>query len=109
MNHSTDGYELYRLLSDGQPHSVEVNGSTYRFQFQGHRTGSNNWLEVTPGNGTSKKWGWGWSSEVCWQCLQDLERGWKTPQRHPFQAYVIERGEEQPLPPPGVHSGRPCG
>lgn len=94
MNHSTDGYELYRLLSDGQPHSVEVNGSTYRFQFQGHRTGSNNWLEVTAQGSASQKWGWGWSNEVCWHCLQDLEQGWNGPRKHPFRPYVAQADEE---------------
>lgn len=94
MNHSTDGYELYRLLSDGQPHSVEVNGSTYSFQFQGHRTGSNNWLEVTAQGGASQKWGWGWSSEVCWQCLQDLEQGWNTPRLHQYRPYRADSSEE---------------
>jgi len=90
MNHSIDGYELYRLLSGGEPHVVEVNGSTYRLQFQGQRTGANNWLEVTPTNGASQKWGWGWSSEVCWHCLQDLEQSWHGPRKHPFRPYVAQ-------------------
>jgi hypothetical protein len=82
-----DGYSLYLLLADGSPHTAEVNGSPYRFQFEGERAGAKNWLLVTAPDGSSQKWGWGWSSEVCWHCLQDIERGWETRRVHAFKPF----------------------
>jgi len=35
----------------------------------------------------SQKWGWGWSSEVCWHCLSDLEQGWETLRKYPYKPY----------------------
>jgi hypothetical protein len=87
MNQGTDGYELYRLFSDGEAHDLELKGSRYRFLFRGHRTGANNWLEATAEDGESKQWGWGWNSEVCWNCLGDLEQGWGAPRKHPYKPY----------------------
>jgi len=46
---------LYRLLADGSPHSLEVNGNSYLFQFQGQRAGASDWLEVTAESGESQK------------------------------------------------------
>lgn len=80
MNHSIDGYELYRLLSDGEPHSVEVNGSTYRLQFQGDRIGVWSWLVVADAQGGEIRLSPGWSSEACWNALTTIEQGrWATP------------------------------
>ena len=75
-----DGYELYRLLSGGQPRSLEVNGSTYRFQFQGDRMGVWSWLLVTDDQGDEVQLAHGWSSEACWNALVTLQQGrWATP------------------------------
>ncbi len=87
MTNPIDAYSLYRLLADGSLHTIEIGGSLYQFQFKGERAGANNWLEVTATDGTMQKWGWGWSSEVCWHCLQDLERGWDQPKRHPHKPF----------------------
>jgi hypothetical protein len=86
-----DGYGLYELINDGQEHTAKVAGVTYRFAFRGQRYGSNNWLEVTGPNGTVKKWGWGWNSEVCWKCLDDLANGWEGPHRHKYRPYTGEQ------------------
>ena len=80
MNHLIDGYSLYRLLSDGEPHSIDVNGSNYRLQFQGDRIGVWSWLLVTDTKGQEIQLGHGWSTEACWNALSTLERGlWSTP------------------------------
>ena len=80
MNHSIDGYELYRLLSDGEPHSVEVNGRTYRLQFQGDQIGVWSWLLVADAQRDEIRLSPGWSSEACWNALTTIEQGrWATP------------------------------
>lgn len=84
-----DGYQLYDLIKDGMPQSVAVGEATFQFQFKGQKFGSSNWLEVTAANGDTKKWGWGWSCEVCWHCLQDLEQSWDKPQRHRYKPYAV--------------------
>lgn len=80
MNHPVDGYSLYRLLSDGEPQNVEVNGSSYRFQFQGDRMGVWSWLLVADAQGEEIHLSPGWSSEACWNALTTIEQvRWATP------------------------------
>ena len=75
-----DGYELYRLLEKGQSCTAKVSGTTYRFQFEGVKTGAHNWLRVTDTRGESIQLSPGWSSEACWNALTTLERGcWASP------------------------------
>ena len=75
-----DGYSLYRLLFDGKPSSIEVNGKTYRLQFQGDRIGVWSWLLVADAQGDEIHLSPGWSSEACWNALATLEQGrWATP------------------------------
>lgn len=52
-------YNLYPLLSNGEEALVEHGGVTYRFQFQGHRVGSESYLRVINPEGEVKKFGWG--------------------------------------------------
>ena len=80
MNHSIDGYELYRLLSDGEPHTIEVNGSTCCLQFQGDRIGVWSWLLVADAQGGEIRFSPGWSSEASWNALTTIDQGrWATP------------------------------
>ena len=75
-----DGYELYRLLSDGESHSIEVNSSSYHLQFQGDRIGAWSWLLVKDAKGEEIRLGHGWSTESCWNALTTIERGlWSEP------------------------------
>jgi len=89
-----DGYQLYDLIKDGMPQSVAVGETTFQFQFKEQKFGSCNWLEVTVANGEPKNWGLGWSCEVCWHCLQDLERGWDKPQSHRYKPYGVNDYED---------------
>jgi hypothetical protein len=82
-NAPCDGYELYRLLKDGVPQSLLVNGSTYTLQFEGQKTDVQSWLLVTDEHGGSIRLAPGWSSEACWNALTTLERGlWEKPVGH---------------------------
>lgn len=91
-----DGYTLYNQLAAGEAYTADIESETYRFQFKGTRYGSNNWLEVTAKNGETKKWGWGWNSEVCWRCLNDLEEGWDAQQKRPYKPYEGSMSDEPP-------------
>jgi hypothetical protein len=85
MEHN--GYTLYDLLKDGAETTITHNGTTYTLRFVGQKTGSDNYLLVKDGRGQEKKYGWGWSSEICWRFLSHLEAGWDTPQRPSYKAY----------------------
>jgi hypothetical protein len=73
----TSGYDLYQLLAEGAEKTVEYLGTRYQMKLCGTPYGSNNWLRVKGPDGQSKKWGWGWDSEVCFRCLTDLRDGWE--------------------------------
>lgn len=75
-----DDYLLFRLLDDGEAHTITYGGKAYTFQFMGERIGSENYLSVKAGNGEEKRFGWGWSGEQVWRALDHLKRGWDTPQ-----------------------------
>lgn len=71
----TEGYHLFEVLDDGERHSIEFLGQTYRMQFKGVRHGSQNHLEVTLPDGKVGKWGWGWESALCFKVLDNLREG----------------------------------
>lgn len=79
-NAPCDGYELYRLLKDGSPQSLEVNGGKYTLQFEGQKPDVQSWLRVADQNGQSIRLAPGWSSEACWNALSTVEQGrWAAP------------------------------
>jgi hypothetical protein len=90
-----DGYQLYEALKDGKRQQIEFQGSTYIMQFCGSAYGAENYLLVEAEDGTQKRWGWGWNSDVCFQCLRDLKDGWDN-QKERYQPYRVkaEVGEE---------------
>jgi len=84
-----DGYELYEALKDGECQRIEFEGAIYKMQFCGVPYGSENFLLVEAKDGTQKRWGWGWNSDVCFQCLQDLRMGWSN-QKERYKPYRVK-------------------
>jgi hypothetical protein len=84
-----DGYQLYEAIKDGKRHQIEYQGVTYQMEFCGVAYGSNNYLLVEAEDGTQKRWGWGWNTEVCFQCLSDLRDGWENLKER-YQPYKIK-------------------
>ena len=70
-----DDYLLFRLLDDGEAHTITYSGKTYTFQFMGERIGSENYLSVKASSGEEKRFGWGWSGEQVWRALEHLKMG----------------------------------
>jgi hypothetical protein len=81
-----DGYHLYNLLRHGEAITLTYEEETYTLQFIGESTGANNYLLVTKGT-EEKRFGWGWNVEQCFHLINQLERGWNTPQRPPYRKY----------------------
>jgi hypothetical protein len=84
-----DGYDLYEALKDGKRQPIEFQGATYAMQFCGVSYGSDNYLLVEAEDGTQKRWGWGWNSDVCFQCLRDLRKGWSN-QKERYNPYRVK-------------------
>lgn len=80
-----DGYGLYDQLDTGDPVNVTVRGVTYRMQFQGVRFGGMNWLEVMSQDGEERKYGRGWESVQVFEALEEMQKGWATPQRYKYR------------------------
>ena len=96
INHEDpgSGYVLYDLLADGSEQKVLYRDEQYSMQFRGMQYGANNWLRVEGPDGKAKKWGWGWNSDVCYKCLDDMRGGWnKTDGR--YKRYNKEAEKER--------------
>ena len=77
-----DGYGLYEILKDGAVQQIAYSGATYAMSFCGSPYGAENYLLVEAGDGTQKRWGWGWNQDVCFKCLKDLKDGWQQKERY---------------------------
>lgn len=91
---STDGYQLYEKLKNGEETTTTHNGETYTLKFVGEATGGNNYLLVSDRRGQTRRFGWGYSSEQCWRFLEHLERGWESEQRPPYRDYNAQTEAE---------------
>jgi hypothetical protein len=91
---TNDSYQLFDALDEGHPVRIEVGGEPYTLQFQGNRTGVENFLLVTDRRGQQKRFGWGWGSEQVRDALHHLDEGWDKPQIPCYRPYD-EDAEEQ--------------
>jgi hypothetical protein len=56
---TNDSYKLFDVLDGGDPVRIDVGGEPYTPQFQGNRTGVENFLLVTNRRGQQRRFGWG--------------------------------------------------
>lgn len=82
-----DYEKLYPFLANGNQVLVEHDGGFYRFQFQGDKIGTENYLLVTSPEEKKLRFGWGWDHWQLMRALKHLEKGWDAPQEPAFALY----------------------